>query len=111
MSVHIQKTSNRKHRTSCFLGCFGFSVQDDVEKKISTDGGSGVGGGGKEKYGGQRISRYWFRRMKKSSAKTVPMNNSKFAPKLRSSKEIHVLKKDKNLYATSDQLPAAAAAR
>ncbi|KAL2484974.1 putative protein-like [Abeliophyllum distichum] len=85
MSGHIRKTSNRKHRTSCFLGCFGISVMDDEEKKISTDGGiGGGGGGGKEKYGGQRISR--------------------------SSKEIHALKKDKNLYATSDQLPAAAAA-
>ncbi|CAI9779166.1 unnamed protein product [Fraxinus pennsylvanica] len=107
MSHHIKKTSNRKHRTSCFLGCFGFSVKDDEEKKIS--GGVGGGGGGKDKYGGQRISRYWFRRMKKSSAKTVPVNVvSKFAPKLTSSKEIHVLNEDMNLYATSDQLPAAA---
>ncbi|XP_022855284.1 uncharacterized protein At5g23160-like [Olea europaea var. sylvestris] len=106
MSHQIKKTSNRKHRTSCFLGCFGFLVKDDEEKKIS---GGVSGGGGKDEYGGRRISRYWFRRMKKPSAKTVPVNVvSKFAPKLRSSKEIHVLDKDMNMYATSDHPPAAA---
>ncbi|XP_022889349.1 uncharacterized protein At5g23160-like [Olea europaea var. sylvestris] len=104
MSHHIiTKTSNRKHRSSCFLGCFGFSVKDD-EKKISAGGD-----GEKDKYGGQRIFRpYWFTRMKKSSAKTVPMNSSNFAPKLRSSKKIHVPKEDKNSYAINDQLPATA---
>ncbi|CAI9761924.1 unnamed protein product [Fraxinus pennsylvanica] len=103
MSHHIKKTSNRKHGSNFFLGCFGFSVKDDV-KKIS-----GGGDGGKDKYGGQRIFRpYWFRRMKKSSAKTVPLNNSNFAPKLRSSKKIDVPKGNKNLYATNDQLPATA---